>query len=77
MNKTFVCLANSRKLSGRCIAGKEFSNNIPGDWIRPISEREHHEISEVDRRYSDGTTAQTFDIISVEFKEKRELAPFP
>lgn len=72
MNKTFICLANSRKVSGRCIAGKEFSNNVVGNWIRPISGRENHEISELDRRYSDGATAQTFDIISVALKEKSD-----
>lgn len=70
MNKTFVCLANSRKVSGRCIAGKELSNNMIGRWIRPISEREHHEISELDRRYANGTMPNVFDIIGVEFKSK-------
>ena len=68
MDKTFVCLANSRKVSGRCIAGKEITNGLCGQWIRPISEREHHEISELDRRYEDGTTAQVFDIVGVRFK---------
>ena len=70
MDKVFVCLANSRKTSGRCIAGKETVGGKIGAWVRPISEREHHEISEVDRRYDDGTTAQVFDIIGVKFKGK-------
>lgn len=70
MNKTFICLANSRKVSGRCVAGKEFSNNIIGRWIRPISEREHHEISELDRRYENGTMPKVFDIIGIELKAK-------
>lgn len=70
MNKVFICLANSRKVSGRCIAGKEFTNNMIGNWIRPVSEREHHEISELDRRYENGTTAQVFDIIDAPFKQK-------
>lgn len=68
MDKIFVCLANSRKVSGRCIAGKELVNDVCGGWIRPISERESHEISEIDRRYQDGSTAQVFDIIRVIFK---------
>ena len=33
-----VCLANSRKISGRCIAGKIMDS---GKWIRPVSSREH------------------------------------
>ncbi|VAX08796.1 hypothetical protein MNBD_GAMMA26-1072 [hydrothermal vent metagenome] len=70
MDKTFICLANSRKVSGRCIAGKEYTNNSAGSWVRPISERDCHEISEIDRRYDDGTMAQIFDIVSVRFKAK-------
>jgi len=70
MDKTFICLANSRKTSGRCIAGKEYKNNSIGGWIRPISERENHEISELDRRYEDGSTAQVFDIINISLKAK-------
>ncbi|PHM53307.1 dual OB domain-containing protein [Xenorhabdus sp. KK7.4] len=70
MEKVFVCLANSRKVSGRCIAGKVLINGIYSDWIRPISERASHEISEDDRRYEDGSTAQVFDIIEVTFKGK-------
>lgn len=72
MNKVFICLANSRKTSGRCIAGKEFSpsSNTVGNWIRPISAREHHEISEFDRRYENGETAQVLDVINVPFKSK-------
>ncbi|NVK23848.1 MAG: hypothetical protein HWE10_02865 [Gammaproteobacteria bacterium] len=70
MDKKFICLANSRKVSGRCIAGKELINGQYGGWIRPISERDNHEISEVDRRYQDGSTAQVFDIIDLRLKGK-------
>ena len=70
MNKRFICLANSRKTSGRCIAGKEMIGNAIGKWIRPVSKRENHEISELDRRYQDGSTAQTFDIINASFEGK-------
>ncbi|AJQ96912.1 dual OB domain-containing protein [Gynuella sunshinyii] len=74
MNKVFICMANSRKLSGRCIAGKEFENNQVGNWVRPISARAEHEISENDRRYSDGSTAQVWDIIDAPFKNKSQHA---
>jgi hypothetical protein len=72
MDKKFICLANSRKVSGRCIAGKELTSGVCGDWIRPISERNSHEISEIDRRYQDGNTAQVFDIIGVRLKGKSD-----
>ena len=66
--ETIVCLANSRKISGRCVAGKRTSNQ---SWFRPISERTGHEISEDDRRYSDGKTAQLLDIIDIPCIQQR------
>jgi len=43
--KTIVCLANSRKLTGRCVAGKEWDGRIPGAWCRPVSARERGELT--------------------------------
>ena len=68
--ETIVCLANSRKISGRCVAGKRTGDN---SWFRPISNRAGHEISELDRRYSDGKTAQLLDVIEIPCIEKRPL----
>lgn len=52
MKKQFVCLANSNKLQGRCVAGIEMSshsmpiiNNANPKWIRPVSSNLHGEIS--------------------------------
>src|SRR4051812_9295660 len=39
VTKTIDCLANPRKLSGRCLAGKEPSGSSVGQWIRPVSAR--------------------------------------
>jgi hypothetical protein len=63
--KTVICLANSRKLSGRCIAGKEYVDNIVGEWVRPVSKSSTGEISEVDRRFQDGTDPKVLDIINI------------
>ena len=41
IEKTLVIFANSRKESGRCIAGKDIDT---GKWIRPISAEEHGEL---------------------------------
>lgn len=64
--KTIICLANSRKPpSGRCIAGKEVVNGTVNGWVRPVSNRLSHEVSEEERRYEDGKKAQLLDIVSI------------
>jgi hypothetical protein len=60
--ETVVCLSNSRKTSGRCVAGKRTSDQ---SWVRPVSNRPDHEISENELRYQDGKTAQLLDIIEI------------
>ncbi|MAL92973.1 MAG: hypothetical protein H2073_13755 [Pseudomonas sp.] len=62
-----VCLANSRKLSGRCIAGKVTAGQHIGSWIRPIGTTQSHEITERDREYQNGETAQKLDVIDITF----------
>ena len=53
----FVCLASSKKPYGRCIAGKLWGGENQGVWIRPVSNREHDSISDVERTYANGQTA--------------------
>jgi|SRR5579871_4502466 len=43
--KTIICLANSRKLTGRCVAGKEWDGFKPGAWCRPVSSRDRGELT--------------------------------
>jgi Dual OB-containing domain len=61
VKKTIVCFANSRKLSGRCIAGKDEH----GAWVRPVSIREHEEVSENERQYADGSDPKVLDVMRV------------
>ncbi len=69
--KRLVCLANSRKLSGRCVAGREALADGWGAWVRPISARPHEEVSEEERRYEDGTDPLLGDVIDVPLLEHR------
>ncbi len=64
--KRIVCLANSRKLQGRCIAGRELVSGKPAAWIRPVSDREHEEVSEYERQYW----------VRVGWLSRDEMAPF-
>lgn len=72
VTKRLVCLANSRKLNGRCIAGKELT--APQGWVRPVSAREHEEVSEYERQYQDGSDPKVLDVMDVTFIESRPKA---
>ncbi len=72
-SKTIVCFAKSRKTSGRCIAGKEWHNGISGEWVRPVSTRPTHEISEEERRYEDGRAPRLLDIVLVPCESHQPL----
>lgn len=76
MKKLFICLANSRKYSGRCIAGIELftgangqlriacdDNNKP-KWIRPVTDNELGELSNESVRH-----IRLGDLVEVETTE--------
>lgn len=74
VSKRILCLANSRKLSGRCLAGIEVSESgVPHVWIRPVSSREHEEVSEHERQYEDGSDPHVLDVIDVPMLEPRPM----
>ncbi|WP_157009827.1 dual OB domain-containing protein [Sphingobium sp. YBL2] len=73
-DKTILCLANSRKTSGRCIAGREIANGNLGAWIRPVSARENAELSEEDRRFENGRDPRVLDIVRITLIEPKPHA---
>lgn len=70
--KRIVCLANSRKLAGRCIAGREWSpDGGTGNWVRLVSERPGQEVSEYERQYEDGSDPKVLDLINIPLIEPK------
>jgi hypothetical protein len=63
-----VCLANSRKTGGRCVAGKEVST---GRWIRPIGMGPDQELSPTAYQYPDGSEPLLLDIFDLVLREAR------
>lgn len=63
--KTIVCLANSKKHGGTCVAGIELLAPGTGVWVRPVSSRTGHEVNIVEQTLPDGSQPQVLDVISV------------
>ena len=61
--RRIVCLANSRKPDGRCVAGKLYAQGKYGAWLRPISIREGEELSEQERQISKGIEPALLDVL--------------
>lgn len=72
--KSFICLANSTKPpSGRCIAGKVIGENGFQEWIRPISSRGTHEVSDGERQYPKGRGVFLIDLVEVELSHPHPI----
>ena len=70
-----ICLANSRKPGGRCIAGKRLHLEEVGTWMRPVSARNGEEVSAQERQYQDGTEPQLLDVIDIPVLPHEPEAP--
>jgi ATP-dependent DNA helicase RecQ len=60
-----VCLANSRKYSGRCVAGKELLPDGFGGWIRLVSGSATGELTIKEITLQDGSMPELLDIIKI------------
>ena len=66
--KEIICLANSRKLGNRCIAGKDVKTH---KWIRPVSSRDTGELRLFQIRYDNREIPKILDIIKIPFNQEK------
>lgn len=65
IKKNMLLLANSRKHSERCLAGREFSSSSWQGWVRPVSAREGEGLNSYERKYRDDGEPAVLDLIEV------------
>lgn len=63
--RDIICLANSRKFAGRCIAGKAVNGDCIGEWIRPVSDHKTMELSIKEICFKDGNAPRLLDVVTV------------
>lgn len=68
--REIVCLANSRKPNGHCIAGKEKLSDGSWQWLRPVGTTPGREITDYDMKFQDNSLPRTLDVIEIEFSKK-------
>lgn len=60
--REMLCLANSKKEGGMCIAGLDLES---GEWVRPVSAQPHGELYSSDCAFEDGALPRLLDVVSV------------
>ena len=63
-----ICLANSRKLSGRCIAGLRTDGR---GWIRPVGESPDGTLFQGHYILENGSEARVLDVLKIDFTRPR------
>ena len=66
--RRIVCLANSYKFGGRCVAGVELcpGRNF-GHWIRPVTNRSGRAINRFEQTCTDDTGIELLDVLDIDF----------
>jgi len=49
--RRIICLANSYKHGGTCVAGRAYQDGSVEEWVRPVSAREGRELSQTECSY--------------------------
>ncbi len=70
---TFVCLANSRKKGGRCLAGKALLNGSYTKWIRPVTQHPSEELQHHEHCLHTGEDVAIFDVLEIKFLNPKPL----
>jgi hypothetical protein len=76
-SKTILCLANSWKHGGRCVAGKVVTPQGFGEWVRPIGTGSGGAVSYDDRHYDGGADPALLDVIKIQMSAKAAHAYQP
>jgi len=67
--KRIVCLANSWRQGGTCVAGKEIlADGTYGAWIRPVSSRPTMEINDAELTKLSGYKLRLGDMVDISFE---------
>jgi hypothetical protein len=66
-----VCLANSKKPGGRCVAGKISTGQYQNYWIRPVAPRANRTITLDDQAYEDGEHPSLLDVINITYSDRQ------
>ena len=74
MDIDFICLANSWRESGRCVAGIRTDG---GGWIRPVSATGGGRLTQADYTYNNGQPARVLDVVRASIAEHEPLPHQP
>ena len=68
--KRLVCLANSWKKGGACVAGIEWPPKTTPTWVRPVSDREFEQLQWPEHAVA-GRAIRLLDVVDVPLKQHR------